>query len=178
MNVNYKSMENKIFEFKFEFCLSFCVRVSVCCLIFCYYVLPGPVCGFCIIPVPTVCCATCIAWHLYCNVLSGIKKEEKKRKTHERREEESSSLPSTPSDIWPLFPQHQILVFFFFRILSSFSFLKTLMTLSVHARLFRCVHNPLNFDTDHRIFNVRLWAFFQAYTHGGPRFILSSEGRL
>ena len=68
------------------------------------------------------------------------------------------------------------LFFFFFRIVPNFNMMKT-VTLLVHAAgLFWCCHNPANSDMDYGIFNMRMWPIVHAYTHGGPRFIVSSKG--
>ena len=48
----------------------------------------------------------------------------------------------------------------------------------VHAGLFWCFHNPLKFNMDYRIFNVRMSSFLHAYAHRGLRFIVSPEGLL
>ena len=63
-----------------------------------------------------------------------------------------------------------------FCVVSNFNIMKTL-TLLVLAGLFQCFHNPPNSDVDYRIFNMHIFVIFlPAYTHGGPWFIVSSEG--
>ena len=53
----------------------------------------------------------------------------------------------------------------------------TLLSFLVHAGLFLCFHSPPNSDMDDRIFNVCVCDLFcmHIYTHGGPRFRVSSE---
>ena len=46
----------------------------------------------------------------------------------------------------------------FFRMVSNFNILKTLILL-VHAGLLWCFHNPPNSDRDYRILNVLMWPF-------------------
>ena len=48
-------------------------------------------------------------------------------------------------------------------------------TLQVHAGLFGCFYNPLNSEMDCRIFSMCV-VYLHAYIHGGPWFIVSSEG--
>ena len=52
-----------------------------------------------------------------------------------------------------------VLLLLFFHIYSvQLQHFETL-TLLVHAGLFWCFHNPLNFDMNYRIFNVCMWSF-------------------
>ena len=69
-------------------------------------------------------------------------------------------------------------VFFFFRIVSNFKMVKTL-TLLVNAGLFYAVsiiHRTLTLTTGS--LTCVYMIFLHAYTHGGHRFIVSSEGLL